>query len=535
MSSQISISVEGLKDASGSKIKVNPIGVELNYTYNEIPFALVNLQGTDVALLCGFEQYRRQPVTIKISSEFGCIKFEGLVDGLSMAQSVGSIALQMVVKNSFQVLKETYPKLPGLHPAGIDLFRRIDLVKFNGMDGDFFRKISLDVAVKLNIDTNAKNVIDYFIHAAKVFVKGQQQIELVATIAGNVAGIVKVAQDSAKTTLPIALDKLSKIDTTFVKGMPFNASSPMVSNQIIDNLAISNDNLFSSLINSLAEFGCVLVISNSKAFVVPEVGFLKIDHSKVPGPGELSTISNVIYPAQYDTLRFDDNGYRDIRACYVVSDANMQLPGTKFTSELGYYIDPSTAKGGVLTLSLPSYVAIGGAGYLFNATKDQQKSILNEADNISEEFEEASLKESLRATDTKLEAGTADMQDTFINNWAQLKYLQSKYMDRTGSFSMRFNPKWCPAAIGTLYTRRPGVYIDFFVTSVSHRFSVSAPNSGTAETVVNFNCGRMGKSTDGTGIDKVKFYDYDSARSLAFAEAFVVNNALLASQTTGFE
>lgn len=527
--SQISITVQGVDVA----LSLRPIGVDLNYTYNEVPVALVDISTDDISLLCNFENFRRKKVIISINTDYGCIKFEGLIDGLSMVQSIGNIRLQMVVKNSFQVLKETYPKLPGLHPSSMDLFRRVDVIKHSPEFDDFFKTLSIGLDTRSD---RVKNLIDFYIAAAIKYVTAQQNITVVSNVAPAVSGIIQVAKDLAKTTLPIALDKLGKIDTSFVKGMTISAASALVTGHALEGLVNGTDSLFNSLVSNLTDLGCVLVIGNSKAWVVPEVGFLQIDHTSKIGLGATSDLSNIVYPAQYTSVTFNDNGYRDIKACYVVSDANIQLLNKKLTSELGFYID-TNAKGGVLTLAIPKFVAVGSAGALFEATSEAQKAIKEKSDNLSEELDEDTTVDELKDVESQLELNGVRSQKEFINNWAQLKYLQAKYMDRLGSISMKFNPKWAPAAVGSLYTRHPGTYIDFFVTSISHRFSLNAPNSGTAETIVNFNCGRIGKDALGSGIDKIILYDYDAARSLAFAESFVVNNALLSSaaNSNGFE
>ena len=80
----------------------------------------------------------------------------------------------------------------------------------------------------------------------------------------------------------------------------------------------------------------------------------------------------------------------------------------------------------------------------------------------------------------------------------------------------------------TLYTRYPGTYCDFFVQEVVHTFRTAAPSDGQANTVVRFNCGRLGSLAQNIGLQKVSMYsglngkDFNASTSLTFASDFAV-------------
>ncbi|MEI8345138.1 MAG: hypothetical protein WCG06_03600, partial [Candidatus Omnitrophota bacterium] len=106
-----------------------------------------------------------------------------------------------------------------------------------------------------------------------------------------------------------------------------------------------------------------------------------------------------------------------------------------------------------------------------------------------------------------------------LNGWAQIKYLQAKYGDRGGSVMMEFNPNLCHGTGGKAFTRSPGIFVDFFVDTISHQFGVSPGNSGKAITNLNFSSGRL--SNDAPGVASDDFYNYDYSKMSAVQKAFV--------------
>jgi hypothetical protein len=63
------------------------------------------------------------------------------------------------------------------------------------------------------------------------------------------------------------------------------------------------------------------------------------------------------------------------------------------------------------------------------------------------------------------------------------------------------------------------MWLVFYVVSVTHRIDVSTPNNGTAITIVNYNCGRMGKTPP--AVTKDEFLGYDQGKEKSIREKFI--------------
>ena len=109
-----------------------------------------------------------------------------------------------------------------------------------------------------------------------------------------------------------------------------------------------------------------------------------------------------------------------------------------------------------------------------------------------------------------------------LKNYAETKFYQARFLDRHGSITMDFNPNWVPGTGGTLYIRETGLTVAFYVESVTHRIDLSPPANGSAITVVNFSCGRMGKEPRGTTKDE--YLGYDLGKEKAIQSAFISDN-----------
>jgi hypothetical protein len=121
---------------------------------------------------------------------------------------------------------------------------------------------------------------------------------------------------------------------------------------------------------------------------------------------------------------------------------------------------------------------------------------------------------------------TSDTQDKFnatikttLNNLAQIKFFELKYMDRTGGINLLFSPKWMPGTTGTAFSRYPdpdGMFVDFYVTQVRHSFT-----PGSATTHVSFAGGRVG--AEPIGVDKYNLFNYDSSKMLEVQKRYIEN------------
>jgi hypothetical protein len=263
---------------------------------------------------------------------------------------------------------------------------------------------------------------------------------------------------------------------------------------------------------------------------VPNIGFLKMSHTNV-GLRQLSSTPNVVYPAQYNSFSFNDNGYTDIRAMALRAPSTMTVTSFKSNSEIGFYVDPY-ARGGVMVQDAPTFAALGGS-LLDSSFQDKlQQSVAAKAPNTAPGSGTAPTSaQALAELDAQLTADailSVKRSDKlrsevlkYCNEWAQIKYYQAKYSDRVGNFTTLFNPNFAPGAVGQLYTRHPGTYIDFFVTGVTHSLRLAPEAQGEAITTVSFNSGRIGANALATGVDNVSFFNYSAATSLEYARRFV--------------
>jgi len=462
-------------------LNFSPSGVDILYTYNQIPYATVELTPDLLPLFCDFETVRRKKATIHVVTTEGCITFDGLIDGLTMHQSVGNITFRLVVKSTFQVLLECYPKLPGLHPASIGLFSRNEILKVNPDAQSYLDTVNIGSLVKPD---SSKNVIDFALSCTKAFVANQEHIELFSAGNPDAYKIVEVAKALATTTLPLAKEKLERINTTYVDGMTITASDYSVSNVILQQLVETGESIFDNIIKICGLFGVAFVVGNESAYFVPDVGFLKMQHDV---SGKVSSTVNVVYPSQYDSFSFDDNGYRDIKACYVLSDENATYQNKPMVAELGGYVDEDPkVTGGVLIVALPVVVALGSAGKYFEQLQVTHQAVQAGIQSLKDVLTAEQIQQQLNEAENNFKLAAIDVEKRFVKSWAQLKYCQAKYMDRNGSYRTLFNPNVAPASMGRLYTKHPGTYIDHYVTTVQHSFRLTPPNGGEATTTVNF-------------------------------------------------
>lgn len=497
-----------------------PIGATIQYGLNMVPQAVIQLDANHLGLLCNFEPYRRTNATLYIDTIEGCLRFDGLIDGLSFFQGAGSLQAELVLKSKFQILMEMYPRMPGFHPTSISVFNRIATLKINASGAPNNIMPTMDLSSKLSFDMNT-TVVDFFKRAMSASLKAQQDLMLRANTGQDLQDLIEVSQEVAAIKIPIALQLIDAIDTSPTDKMLITASDPMILEAILKHVQNSTGTLLEDFMLKLSHYGCALVIGNNKAFIIPESGFLQVPHNLV-GVGKVATTVNTIYPAEYDSVSFSDGGYVDIKAIYAVSDENVTILTEKLKGELGKFID-FNSQGGIKTISFPDYVSLGLTYSLAKNNLTCRDRIANRTCTVKGQITEQAIKNQYNENYRKRVLASNDLKQKFLDNWAQMKYLQTKYTDRAGSINSIFSPNWAPGAVGTLYTRHPGTFMDFFVHSVTHRFNIGPPNTGTATTTIGFNCGRMGASTVSAGMDRILLFDYDYTDARAFSNAFVTD------------
>ncbi len=513
-----------------------PTGATVHYGINKIPTAVVQLDPSSTALLCDFDTIRRRNVTLSIETTGGCLYFDGIIDGLSFSQSVGGLQTSLVIKSKFQWLTEVYPRIIGLHAGSLPYFSFIPTLKFNPNFADPDNPTKLNILLQqLKLYTGAyplrmdQNFIDFIINLMLTLVDSQKFFALQANplLRGAPIGLNQVLKsaDAARFQLyPIIMSLLESIDTSATAGLDISAASASIGDKTIGMVADMRDTLYSNLLRMLGDMGCVLVIGNNKAYVVPEASYLYLPKIDNLNRGKVATRPNTIFPSEYDHISFNDNGYVNIKGVYVTHDPNTKLAHTQNSQasnmEMGSYID-TYATGNIYTTSLPEFIshglveaaAIGSGGFHYK--------IKNKRRSLSSKIKIQKVLDAKRTNKTQIDAGAA-ARKIYMDQWAKMQYCKLKFDDRSGSINAYFNNNWAPGAVGSLYTRNPGTYIDFYVTDVVHSFELSAPNSGKATSSISFKSGRVGATT-GAGLDRIELFDYGYPEANAFCNSFLRN------------
>ena len=505
------------------------MGASFQYGLNTVPVATAELDPqAATGLLCNFEQHRRKLVTLIARTTNGCVHFDGFIDGASVSQQSGSLGLSLVIKGRQQWLLEAYTRVPGLHPSSLAVFDNLKVLHsdFGVQDGNFVKGVQLGVYAlnKVSLEQPLFQVVKaIYLEAFNLIAKSplifNKEIALLPTVV-----ITQAAEVFLAAKQPLVRAMISSMDTTAVDGILLTAAAAQLGPDLINTVVQTlNGSVFDSVVQLSQQYGCNLVVGNSKMYIVPDVGFIKMPHIATVARAQHSDIPNIIYPADYLSYQFNDQGYRDIKGCYLSSrpESMTLITATGLTRCLGHYVDPQ-AIGGILIEHLPQFVS-GPLEYL--SIKNSKVIGKACAAGALRGVDGAPTQKSVEAQERIIFQNTEQAANDFVqkvgNNWAQLTYLQRKFADRDGSIDAVFNPNWAPGGVGTLYTRYPGTWLDFRVTAVTHSFRAT-PGAASANTSIQFDCGRMGGATN-SGIDMVDYYQYDYGKSEAFANDFVAN------------
>ncbi|NBQ67615.1 MAG: hypothetical protein EBU46_01810 [Nitrosomonadaceae bacterium] len=508
--------------------KMYPIGVSLNYTPNDVPIAEVELSADALGLICDFDRWRRELVTLRVTTTKGCIQFDGLVDGLSLGQTQGSMSHRLIIKNQFQYLKEISPKVPGLNIGSMNPFFKVQPISIQGKSSEeFYSEVQLNelgVSVAAEAKSPARFIVDFCLGMLDILENAPW-----ATIVDSLASFDDVQRNAEvfrKQRMPLLRRLLMNIDTSAVDNATIVAAQQTVFPSIINQIQHMETDFFSLLVNLFQQFGCTLVVGNNKAFVVPDAGFLSQPHVSSIPLGQHSTIANVVYPAEFLQYSFNDSGYKDVKGVMVLAGANQSAvnPLSKNSEGLdaGTYVDTSMESGGMMVLPLPDYVTnvIDWMLIKNNIANTQQCAGSPPSSNPDAKDIDAATDKMGQFDANVLTAQAA--RQKILDNWAQLQYLQIKYSDRTGNISAIFDTGWAPGAMGILYTRNPGTYIDFVTTSINHSFQING-GSASAMTSIGFKCGRVGRRANSNGVASIEFYKFDYQTSRDFANKFIDN------------
>jgi hypothetical protein len=94
-----------------------------------------------------------------------------------------------------------------------------------------------------------------------------------------------------------------------------------------------------------------------------------------------------------------------------------------------------------------------------------------------------------------------------LKNYAETKLYQTRFGDRTGSIVMDFNTDWVPGTSGLLWIHETKTWLQFYVVTVTHKVEVAPASNGTAITIVNYRCGRIGDNPAAVDTDKYLGFD----------------------------
>lgn len=507
---------------------VVPVGATFSYGINMIPTATVMLDARSTYLLCDFDQHRRKLVSIQVNTTKGCLHFDGFLDGVNLSQQNGALSLALVIKNRHQWLLETFTRVPGLHPTSIEIYNNLPILKADldaGNDEGFIKSVQLGqyALSRVSLEQPIFQVVKEVYRSALDLL---EQTPRIFNLKVRQAPTVQLAQESEiflRDKLPLAKAMINNIDTGAVDGMLLKAAASSLGPDLV-NAAVQSleGSLFEALVTMARQYGCNVIVGNTQMFIVPDVGFLKVPHGNGVLRTRQSTVPNILFPAEYTSHQFSDQGYRDIKGVMLASTPESMplLVSTAGSRAIGTYTDPG-AIGGFLFEYLPKFVS-GPLEFIAITEGAATKQAIDRRDARRPDLATPEgEKQIFAAAELAAETAIERFINNVGNNWAQLVYLQRKFGDRTGSVNGVFDPGWAPGGVGTMFTRYPGTWIDFRVTNVEHNFSCT-PGSASATTSISYDCGRVGGATS-KGIDNVLFYNYDYPKAEAFARRFVAN------------
>lgn len=547
---------------SDVKLEVTPLpgvtvtGVTLNFTAGAIPTCVVDvapdekdvikIEGGAKGILANPDKEKRKndvQVKIEVKSKSGSgdktrkLEWKGYFDGLTIGNTVGQNTYQAILKGKAQTLLELTLLTPGLHPTSINPYRNpLYSIIGNANAGDEQSEVAISSSEWSEGIDIRKSPIEFYKSLVDRLI--QLQKGSYAKFLGSEKGtdgqkaIVKILSEPRYTKALTRAEKLwQKIDIDAVKSGTIAQLKVSQANacESMRNMVLNGPNvLLENFMNFLSFMGCTMIFGgDEKMWVVPERSFIKQEH-QTPGKKKTSDKVNVANPADYNSYTYSDNGYRDIFAVIAMTEtpsggaallAQESEPGF-----VGWYYDENELTEASGLLVIPNHPFFHAFPVAENNYADA-KEMKNKADGGSSYYEsEKKWGEDKQKEDQKKRA--KEKKDKYdqalaerINNYAQTKFYQGRYGDRRGTITMDFNPKWCPATGGTLFVRETGFFIDFWVESVTHRIDMTPPAGGSAITIVNFCCGRMG--TNPVGTDKDIFLGYDKGKEKQVKDAFV--------------
>ena len=543
---------------TASGLAGTPIGVSITYQVGAIPTATVQLApgGAGEAKVSGgtgnfgnIDQKKRQEditLTVKVKSHNGdqgpkdrSLNFLGLLDGLSVSNMIGQNSYSAVLKNKAQRLLELTTVTPGLYPTSINIYKSssFSVVKNADDEDDSASTAWGNIRFGLSEEILQKNPMLFWIDMLKHIIQ-KQQSGWKEFLGADLLVTDKVPFDEIfndpryKKSLSAALELMENVNTSAVDGGALEklSSQPEPIAAALKHIFASGPTvLLENWMTFLSEFGCSLIFGNTKIFVVPVNSVIQQDN-EVPGLKQLHKKPNAAHPADYNSYIYNDNGYRDLASVLVTIDKHQgggYLAGKAFErGNVAHYVGPEDiSKGsGVFVVQTNPWMT-----YAYDSIQPNDSKVgLIKSDQVDQsmhpdikKYDEvvSQTTEDFEKRDKKRNEDYSDALQDALMNYGETVFYQQRYGDRHGSITMDFNPDWVPGTGGSLYIRESNMFINFYVTSVTHQVETSSPSNGSAITIVNFCCGRMGTNPPGT--KEYMFLGYDRGKEKSIQEAFV--------------
>lgn len=556
--SDVTLTITGLQG-------VTPVGVTINYPVGGIPVATVDLapagpgvikiEGKPTGILENVDaKKRKEDITIDISvsaftGEIGAqktskLKFVGLLDGLTIGNVVGGNTYQAVLKNKAQRLLELTTITPGLVPTSINVYKVPTwgvVTDPNQSDNKAARAWAIIEQKKDEIDFD-KTPIEVYTNIMRWIIKHQEQgwEEYLGDIRlhNGDQPFSKIFNDPRyKKALKSAKELFDAVDYSAVTTGTITKATTAKGSILfhLGQIFSSGPNvLLENYMNFLANIGCTLIFSNTKIFVVPVNSVINQEYNP-PQSKKLQDRPNVAYPADYNSYFYNDTGYRDIASVIVTTEGytgGTYVGGLDFErGGVEHYTDDlelSNASG-VLVVRASLFMMLSATHPITDDVKESrqefdqsEESMMPDIGELEYEAYVEKLSSQTGESEKKKTEVFKDYLKSTLKNYAQTKFYQERFHDRRGSITLDFNPDWVPGTSGSLYIRETEMFIAFYVTGVTHRIDMAPANSGSAVTVVNFSCGRMGAKP--VGVKKDEYLGYDLDKEKAVQKAFIADN-----------
>jgi hypothetical protein len=537
---------------------ITPTGFTVTYQVGEIPTAQLDFVPGDTSpqnlkvsikdarsFIKDVEKNKRlNDVTISIKVKTNIndgqqknhkLKFIGLLDGLSVTNSVGNNSYSAVLKNKAQTLLELCIMTPGLYPTSINIYKNpsfATVLKKGGEENER-KKGWVQIFSQINWKQQPIEVYTDIIKKIIQVQKGEWKNYLGTdkTLAGR--DIMSAVFDDPRyqRALGRAEEFMNNIDLSAVtKGKaPKKVGWEKHSAPLEEIFAFGPNVLLENYLYFLNQMGVTLIFGNKKIWAVPLNSMIRQELSP-PGPQELQTKPNRAYPADYVSYTYNDAGYRDV--CSVIINSPKVVAGTylgDLSFERGYSMDYTdehkiSQASGVLVVNTHPWMLPHPTGVSANQvpqTRDKADQAKTPMQDGAKDYSGAKneSKSKVKEEQKKKDSTYEQELNEILKNYAETKLYQTRFADRTGAIVMDFNTDWVPGTSGLLWIHETQLWLQFYVVSVTHKVEVAPTANGTAITIVNYRCGRIGDNP--AAVDSDKYLGYGKEQEDAVRQAWI--------------